>query len=253
MLPRWVFTVLSEMCSSAPISALVRPRRERQEHVLLALGQRGDGRLRRLRPHAAEVGQEADRDRRRHECIAHRRGTDRLHEERGAGVLQEEAAGPVGDRGAHVLVEVERGDDDHRDRVGDLGPGQEAGGGEPVQLGHADVEQAHVRAQPLGELHRLASVGRLADDLDAVGLEDEAEARAHHRLVVRDHDAERLGHVGLPERQPRLDAPAAAVDRPGLEAAAQRLGPLGHADEAVAGATGTRAPRGGAVVVDHAP
>ena len=39
------------------------------------------------------------------------------------------------------------------------------------------------------------SVGRLADDLDAVGLEDEAEARAHHRLVVRDHDAERLGHV----------------------------------------------------------
>ena len=171
------------------------PACERQEHVLLALGQRGDGRLRRLRPHAAEVGQEADRDRRRHERIAHRRGTDGLHEERGAGVLQEEAAGPVRDRGAHVLVEVERGDDDHRDRVRDIGPGQEAGGGEPVQLWHADVEQAHVRGEPLGELHRLASVGRLADDLDAVGLEDETEARAHHLLVVRDHDAERLGHV----------------------------------------------------------
>ncbi len=55
----------------------------------------------------------------------------------------------------HVLVEVERGDDDHGQRVGDPGAGERACGLDAVKAGHPDVEQAHVRAQAPGELDRL--------------------------------------------------------------------------------------------------
>jgi hypothetical protein len=44
-----------------------------------------------------------------------------------------------------VFVQVEGGDDDHRERVVDAGPGELAGGLDAVHVGHPDVEQAHVR------------------------------------------------------------------------------------------------------------
>ena len=69
----------------------------------------------------------------------------------GPASLSRNPLAPLRDRDAHVLVEVERGDHHHRDRVGDTGPAEQAGRLEAVELGHADVEQAHVGAQPLGQ------------------------------------------------------------------------------------------------------
>ena len=100
----------------------------------------------------------------------------RLDEEGGPGVVEQEAARPVVDGGAHVVVEVEGGDDHHRDRVLNARAGKLAGRLQAVEPGHADVAQAHVRSQVPAEPHRPHAGGRLADHLDPVGLQDEAEA-----------------------------------------------------------------------------
>jgi len=110
---------------------------------------------------------------------------DRLDEQRGAGVLEEEAARPVAERGVDVLVEVERGDDDDPGRRGDPGAGEQAQRLQTVHAGHADVEQQHVRAGPAGQGDRLDPVGGLADEFHVrLGTDDHAEARAYHRLVI---------------------------------------------------------------------
>ena len=41
-------------------------------------------------------------------------------------------------------------------RLVDVGSGELAGGFDAVELGHADVEQAHVGSQPAGQRHRFA-------------------------------------------------------------------------------------------------
>ena len=70
------------------------------------------------------------------------------------------------------------------------GPGEQARRLEAVEDRHADVEQAHVGPQLAGEGDGGAAVAGLADDIDAVRLEDEAEPGAHHLLVVGDDDAQ---------------------------------------------------------------
>ena len=42
------------------------------------------------------------------------------------------------------------------------------GGFVAVDQGHGHVHDHHVRPEPVGQVHRLAAVGRLADHLDAV-------------------------------------------------------------------------------------
>ena len=93
------------------------------------------------------MAEQPQRHLRRDQGVAARRGPDRLDEQRRAGVLEQEPAGPVHQRGVDVLVEVEGGDDDDAERVGSVGPGQEAGCLEAVELGHADVEEADVGSQ----------------------------------------------------------------------------------------------------------
>jgi hypothetical protein len=48
-------------------------------------------------------------------------------------------------RGVHILVEVEHGDDDDRDRIGHLRAGEPTGDLQPVHSRHPHVQQAHVR------------------------------------------------------------------------------------------------------------
>src|SRR6185312_15648853 len=56
------------------------------------------------------------------------------------GLLEQEPAGPGAQRGVDVLVEVERGEDQHPRRR--PGSGQDVfGGGDAVEAGHADVHQ----------------------------------------------------------------------------------------------------------------
>jgi hypothetical protein len=60
------------------------------------------------------------------------------------------------------------------------------GGLQPVDAGHADIEQHDVGPQPVGQLERLAAVGRRTDDLVAADLaEQAAQTLACRRLVVR--------------------------------------------------------------------
>ena len=63
------------------------------------------------------------------------------------------------DQGSHVGVAVP----DAADRL------------QPVQLRHLDVDDHHVGAEPVDEVHQLLPVARLGDHLDLPGLfEDQA-------------------------------------------------------------------------------
>ena len=67
------------------------------------------------------------------------------------------------------FVEVEGRDHDDREGIVDVWAGELPGGFDPVQVGHADVEQAHVGPQLTGERDGVQAVGGLTDDFD-VGL-----------------------------------------------------------------------------------
>ena len=81
----------------------------------------GGGRRRRGRRPAGEVLDQAAGDRRGQQGLARGHDAHRVHEVLTAHVLQQEAAGPRPQRLEHVLVEVERGEDDHLHRIGDVG------------------------------------------------------------------------------------------------------------------------------------
>lgn len=124
----------------------------------------------------------------------------------GRDVLEEEAAGPGGQCRVDVTVEVEGGEDDdtgavgERDALGSDGVGgsavgeDAAGGLQAVHLGHPDVHQDHVGTCAADGCDRFDPVGRLTDDIDAVGAEDQPESCAYQGLVVGDEHTQRLGH-----------------------------------------------------------
>ena len=109
-----------------------------------------------------EGGEQARGDARGDQGVAVGGRVDGLGEQGGPGVLEQEPPGAGLQRPVHVLVEVEGGDDDDRQRVVDVGAGELPGGLDPVHLGHADVEQADVGAQRAGKRDRLTAVGGLS-------------------------------------------------------------------------------------------
>ena len=176
------------------------PPRHEGEDLFLPLGQ-GFGGL-PGRPAGAGVGEggeQAGGDVRRDERVAGRGGVHGLGQQRGTGVLEEEPARARTEGGVHVLVEVEGGDDDHRERIGDGRSGEGVRRLDAVHAGHAHVEQAHVGAQAPGELDGAAAVGGLAGHLDArLGVQDHGQPGAHDLLVVGDDHA--YGHEAHPVR-----------------------------------------------------
>ena len=134
-------------------------------------------------------------------------------------------------RAVHVLVEVERRDDDDGQRVGHPRSRQGLGGVEPVHLRHPDVEQAHVGPQVPGSLDRLAAVGHLGDHLDVgLGVEDHGEPAAHQLLVVGDQHPDR--HDATPSSgMVAWTAPAVRRPRPGVEGASEEVGRSAVHDE----------------------
>jgi hypothetical protein len=120
---------------------------------------------------------------------------DRLGQELGTGVLEQEAAGAGLERAVHVLVEVEGRDDHDRERVLDVRAGEQPRRLDAVELGHAHVDQAYVGAQLARQRDRLAAVGGLGDHVDAgLGVEDHPEPGADELLVVGDEDPD--AHLG---------------------------------------------------------
>src|SRR5690606_6036394 len=81
---------------------------------------------------------------------------------------------------------AERREDEHRaDALGrDL-----AGGGQPVEPRHLDVEDGDIGFELAHELHRLVAAAGLADDLVALLLEGLLQVEADDRLVLGDDDA----------------------------------------------------------------
>ena len=122
---------------------------------------------------------------------------NRLRQQGGAGILEQEAAGPGLQCAMHILIQVEGRDHDDGQWVRDVRAGEPAGGLDPVEDGHPDVDEADIGAQTAGEPHRLGAVGGLRDDLDAgLRVKDHGQAGPDDVLVVGDQHADR--HTGPP-------------------------------------------------------
>ena len=116
-------------------------------------------------------------------------GADRCEQELRVGILEQEAARTLPNRPGRRLVEVERRQHDDPRRVG---PSEDLGGRrETVHHRHPDVHQHDIRPGAGHEIDRLASVPRLADDIE-VGLrrEQHAHAGAEQRLIVDEDDSD---------------------------------------------------------------
>jgi hypothetical protein len=119
-------------------------------------------------------------DTRGDEGVALGGGMDRPSKQLGPGIFEQEATGASLQGSMHVLVEVEGGDHDDDQRVVHLWAGQLPGSLDTVHLGHAYVEQAHVRAELTRECHRFAAIDSLADDLDVrLSVENHREPGTH--------------------------------------------------------------------------
>ena len=67
---------------------------------------------------------------------------------------------------------------------------------EPVHARHRQVEQDEPRAKPAGLDDRLLAVGRVADDVEAVLLEQRGQRLAREGVIVRDQDALHIPLIG---------------------------------------------------------
>ena len=119
-----------------------------------------------------------------------------LHPVEGAGLIQR----ALEVLGAHRLEQIIHrvhteglqgvffvgGAEDHRRRV--LHLVQVGGGFQAVHVGHANVHQHHVRAQPPGALHRFAAAGGFRADFHVGHLHQTFQAHSGQGLVVADQD-----------------------------------------------------------------
>ena len=127
--------------------------------------------------------------------------------------------------------------------AGGVGLGaQQAGGGDAVELRHADVHEHDVGAVAVDGGEHAAAVVGLADDLDALGAgEHHPQPGAHERVVVDEQDADGVAHAvhGSVARRTKSPRGVGAV----LELAAGQRDALGQPDEPGAGARAARAAR----------
>ena len=232
-LARWVFTVLRLMCSSSAISALVRPAgdgdrtsssRSVSGSTGWAGGCAGSG--------VGEGGEQPGGDARGDQRVAAGGGVDRLDEQLGAGVLEQEAAGARLERAVHVLVEVEGGDDDDGERVGDVGAGE--------LRGWPRSRRARACGCRTGT-RRAAAGGRAPPPRGRRRPRRRPRCRAGRRGSSRARCGRSPGRRRRARgwssraalRQHCVDGPAPVGSGPASKRAAEQRGPLGHADEAV--------------------
>ena len=163
--------------------------RDQLQDLDLPFGQLGPDRVRdlRLRARRANALQHLRRDVRRDERLAERRGADARHQVLDRRVLQEIAARAGEDRVHDVRVLLgDREHDDARERcdAGDVPRRIDA-----AHAGHVEVHDDDVRRELADDPHRLRSARRLADDLDALLLEQVPQAGPEEIVVVDDQDA----------------------------------------------------------------
>ena len=176
---------------------------------------------------------------------------DRLDEQLGPGVLEQEAAGAGPQRAVDVLVEVERRDDHDGDRVRRR-PARRAGGSPRCRPARASGCRTGTRRAAAAAPARrgLVPVGRLADDLDVgLGVEDHRQPGAHQLLVVGDQHPDRHRRH-LPSAARRRPSSRRSGAGPARSVPPSSVRPLGHPDEPVAAARRPR--RVDLAVVAHA-
>ena len=88
----------------------------------------------------------------------------------------------------HVRVGVHRQHDDPYVGLRLVHP---AGGLHAVHLRHRDVHQDHVGLELVGELDRFETVGRLADDVEALFGHRSAQPFAQHSVIVGQQESDR--------------------------------------------------------------
>jgi hypothetical protein len=163
------------------------PAGDLQQNRALAVAQSREPRVvdRRVRQRAGDLFEQPARRGRRHYRVAGRDRPDRGQQLLRLGVLQQEAAGAGAQRWEHVLVEVERGQDDHPRRRGAVAVDQHTSRLDAVEPGHADVHQHDVGGGDREPLERLAAVLRFADHGHVgLGVDHHPQTGADERLVV---------------------------------------------------------------------
>ena len=173
---------------------VAQPVRDELDDLALARGERGE----RLRvDDGADLDVEHLRDEgagrlRREQRLPRGDRPDAVEQRRRPDALAEEPAGARAQGGQDVLVHLEGRQDDDLD-VGELRVGGDPlGRGDPVDPGHPDVHQHHVRAGPAHRVDRVGAVADLADDLHVVrGADEGGEPRPDELLVVDDEHADR--------------------------------------------------------------
>ena len=149
-----------------------------------------------MRPPIADTLQQAAGDRARERGLAAGDAAKEVGDALGRLALEQVAGRAGSDRGEQVLLGAAGGENDDlglRRRLADRRQR-----GQPVHAGHREVEQHERRAQPARQRDRLGAVGCLADDVEAMLLEQRGKRLACEGMVVDDEDA--LRHL-CPYRQ----------------------------------------------------
>src|SRR5438105_7185699 len=152
-----------------------------------------------------ELFDQALRHRRSQERLARRDDANRLDQVVGARGLEQKARCTRGQRVEDVFVQLEGREDDDARHAHDFARRRDA-----IDFRHADVHQDYFGALAADQVDRLLTVGGFAHDLHVrLRLDDQAEAGAHHRLVVDDCDPDQLliGSLARTVNPPSDDEP----------------------------------------------
>ena len=242
----WVLTVASLEEQRGGDLGVGEPVRDELEHLELALGQLGElGRRAGAgwRP-AHEVLDQATGDRRGEQRVAGRDDPDGVGELLRPDVLEQEAARA---RPSSPRRRTRRGRSVVSTSTRELGVAPDRRrrvASSPSMLWHADVHQHDVRTEPSAPAPTASSPSSASPttSMSVCGLEDQAEAAAHERLVVGDEHADHGRHASSGRRARTLKPPSGS--RSGVELAVVERDPLAHADEPVpAAAVGARRAR----------
>src|SRR5205823_4361351 len=205
---------------------VVASRGDQRHHLSLPLGQ--DVEVGRRHPSLlgtpGELRDQPPRHGWRQQRIAPGYDANGLQQFRGFDVLHHKTTGTGAERLEHILVHLERGQDQHpQPRQGSISHDSPSRF-EAINAGHTDVHQHHVGSRLPSPADGLLAVGRLSDDLDIGGrTEKHLEPGAHERLIVgQQHpDHEMAPFVGSaartwnpwPGRGPAWSSPRTAAAR----------------------------------------
>ena len=163
--------------------------REVAEDLALARGERGEPVLPAgIRRVALDDPREDARHLRGHDRLSLHHGGERVHEPFRLHVLEKVAPGARAQRRDEVPPVAARGE--HDDRGGGVERREPFEHGQPVEAGHAQIEEDDVGLEPGNAPAPLLAVAERRAHLDPPPLQQLAQAASEQRVIVDDHHAE---------------------------------------------------------------